>query len=119
VTDLHALPTLDDLAAHPERAAELPPETVAALHYRAVRVLMALEAPLLARSGRVDRAAEPNGSDRFLDAEQVGVLIGKSKSWVEKHPEELPKRRRVGGEGKWSEREIQQWMKHRETWEKQ
>jgi predicted DNA-binding transcriptional regulator AlpA len=45
------------------------------------------------------------------------VISGTEPAWVEKNTEALPKRRKVGGEGKWSEHEIQQWMKHRESWD--
>jgi DNA-binding transcriptional regulator YiaG len=48
VTDLRTIPTLDQLAEHPERAIGLPSDTILALHARAVRVFAALEAPLLA-----------------------------------------------------------------------
>jgi predicted DNA-binding transcriptional regulator AlpA len=116
--DFRAVPSLDELALHPEQAAELSVDVVLSLHARAVRALMALEAPLLAvRANGRAASSEPNAGDRFLDAVQVGAMIGKSKSWVEKNTEALPKRRKVGGEGMWSEREIQTWMKHRETWD--
>jgi Helix-turn-helix domain len=48
VTDLHSMPTLDELAADPKRAGGLPRDVILALHARAVGVVMALEAPLLA-----------------------------------------------------------------------
>jgi predicted DNA-binding transcriptional regulator AlpA len=62
-------------------------------------------------------AANPDGhGDRFLNGDEVAAIIGKSRSWVEKNTDALPCRRKVGGEGLWSEREIQRWMKHREPW---
>jgi predicted DNA-binding transcriptional regulator AlpA len=114
MSELRAVPSLDELAAHPEKAAELSAETVAALYSKVRQTEAALLARLLLERPAV---ANGNGSDRFLDAAAVGAMIGKSRSWVEKHPEDLPKRRKVGGEGMWSEREVQTWMKHRETWE--
>jgi predicted DNA-binding transcriptional regulator AlpA len=115
VSELRAVPTLDELAADPGKAEELPPGEASLLFVK----VRNLEAVLLARMiASREAAAEHNGAgDRFLDAAALGALIGKSKSWVEKHTEELPKRRKVGGEGMWSEREVQTWMKHRETWD--
>lgn len=112
--DLHMIPSLDELATNPARATDLPPEVTRALFVRVTTLHGALLASLL---GVPMQAPSQNGGDRFLDAAEVGVMIGKSRSWVEKNTEALPKRRKVGGEGKWSEREIQQWMRHRELWD--
>jgi excisionase family DNA binding protein len=54
VNELRTIPTLEELAAHPERAVGLPRDVVLALHARAVRVVMALEAPLLALAANGD-----------------------------------------------------------------
>jgi predicted DNA-binding transcriptional regulator AlpA len=54
--------------------------------------------------------------DRLLDASEVGRLIGKSRGWVEHNVADLPERIRVGGEGRWSERELQRWMVNRPRW---
>ena len=54
--------------------------------------------------------------DRFLDASEVGAMIGKSRSWVEHNVDKLPERRRLGGECRWSEQEIQRWMQNAPRW---
>jgi hypothetical protein len=86
------VPSLDELAAHPEMVAELSAETAAALYSKVRHTEAALLARLLLER---PTPATGNGADRFLDAAAVGVMIGKSRSWVEKHPEDLPKRRKV------------------------
>jgi predicted DNA-binding transcriptional regulator AlpA len=112
--ELRGLPTVAELIADPTKAESMPPSEAGLLFVK----VQNLAAVLLARMVDGGRGTpEHNGGDRFLDAAAVGAMIGKSRSWVEKHPENLPKRRKVGGEGMWSEREIQTWMKHRETWQ--
>jgi predicted DNA-binding transcriptional regulator AlpA len=110
----HFVPTLDEIAANPARADVLSVEVVKRLLIRHAAVGELLLGRLIA-APTVE--PKPNGTDRFLDAGEVGAMIGKSKSWVEKKTEALPKRKKVGGKGMWSEREIQTWMKHRETWD--
>jgi predicted DNA-binding transcriptional regulator AlpA len=116
--NLRTMPTLDEL--DPSKAAALPIEIIEALlvkHALVGNVLLAALVSAHANDTPSPMNTGANGSDRFLDVGEVGTMIGKSRSWVEKNTEALPKRRKVGGEGKWSEREIQQWMKHRETWD--
>ena len=107
-------PTLDDLAADPAKAMSLPVEVARALLPKVASLHEVLLVSALAPHAAAPRA---NPGDRFIDADEVGDMIGKSKSWVEKNTAVLPKRKRVGGEGKWSEREIQQWMRYREPWD--
>jgi predicted DNA-binding transcriptional regulator AlpA len=114
VNALPVVPTLDEIAAGPAKVDALPIKVVKQLLVRNRTVGDLLLARLIS-----EPSVEPklNGADRFLNAAQVGAMIGKSRSWVEKNIAELPPRRKVGGEGMWSEREIQTWMKHREPWE--
>ena len=110
------MPTLDDVARDPSMATALPLEVVEQLLVKHNAAGQALLARLLAARAQ-NGAPARNETDRFLDAGQVGAMIGKSKSWIEKNPEGLPKRLKVGGEAKWSERELQAWMKRREPWD--
>jgi predicted DNA-binding transcriptional regulator AlpA len=111
--DLYTVPTLDELAADPVRVATLPTDTAKVL----LAKVAGLHALLLTSAMAAPPSSSINAADRFLNASEVGAMIGKSVSWVEKHVDELPKRRRVGGEGVWSEREVQAWMRRRETWD--
>lgn len=112
---LRALPSLDELLRDPARAAELPVDAARALYARA----SALTGALLVRSMAADPAenGRPHASgDRLLGPADVAARIGKSRSWVEKNTDELPPRRRVGGEGRWSESEIEAWIRSRPRW---
>jgi predicted DNA-binding transcriptional regulator AlpA len=45
--------------------------------------------------------------------------IDKSRSWLEANLDSLPEPFRVGGERRWSEREIEQWIARRPRWSEQ
>lgn len=109
-----SVPTLDELAAHPERATELPAGVARQLYVQVAALKAALAATLLASP--VAAPVRPPHGDRFVGPAEVAVKIGKSRSWVEKHAAELPPRRRVGGEGLWSERELEAWIRARPRW---
>jgi predicted DNA-binding transcriptional regulator AlpA len=111
--NLRATPSLGELLANPSRAAELPAPVARELFVRIAAVQAALTTALLPA---LSPEKFSHTGDRFLDAGEVGARIGKSRSWVEHHVEELPERRRVGGEGRWSERELERWMANRPRW---
>jgi predicted DNA-binding transcriptional regulator AlpA len=115
MTRLSSTPEIHELLENPSRVAELPPEAARILFVRLAALQAALTVAILPASAS-EKSRSQNGGDRFLDATEVGVVIGKSRSWIEKNTDVLPKRKKVGGEGKWSEREIQMWMRHREAW---
>lgn len=119
MTDLRAVPTLDELAAHPQRAAELTSEAARTLLPRCSEELVRLAElrDVLLLAAFANGTAKRESGDRLLDAEAVAVKIGKSRSWLEKHTDELPPRRRVGGEALWSERELEAWIRTRPRWE--
>lgn len=108
------MPAIEELLENPSRVADLPAEAARLLFVRLAALQAALTVAVLPAT-TPDRSPSQNG-DRFLDAEEVGALVGKSRSWIEHHVDELPERRRVGGEGRWSEREIRRWMEHCPRW---
>ena len=114
MSELHPLPTLDELAMDPAKAEALSGNVVKHLLVKHAKVGEVLLTRLIAEPSA---QSQTNGLDRFLDAREVGEVIGKSRSWVEKNTKSLPKRRKVGAAGMWSEREIQTWIKHREPWD--
>jgi len=107
------MPTLDELAADLSKAAALPPDAASKL----LVIVAGLHAALQVAATIPPLSLPHSDADRFLDAAEVSAMIGKSVSWIEKNTAELPKRRRVGGEGKWSRRELIRWMKHRPAWD--
>jgi predicted DNA-binding transcriptional regulator AlpA len=113
------VPRFDELAAQPQRAAELTPEAARALLPLCAEELARLAAlrDVLLIAASANRTAHRDTGDRLLDANAVAAKIGKSRSWVEKNPDELPARRRVGGEAHWSEREVDAWIRTRPRWD--
>jgi len=113
------VPRLDELAADPVRAADLTPETARALLSQCAAELARLSAlhAVLLIAACANGPVRRDPGDRLLDVAAVAERIGKSRSWVSKHPDDLPARRRVGGEALWSERELEIWIKNRPRWE--
>jgi predicted DNA-binding transcriptional regulator AlpA len=113
---VNSAPTLDDLLSDPSRVRELPPAAARELFVRLATLQAALTTAILPSVSFEKRTPTV---DRFLDAAEVGEMIGKSRSWVEHHVVELPERRRVGGEGRWSQREVEAWMHRCPSWSEQ
>lgn len=80
------VPTLDELAADPDRASSLPPGTLQALLCRCLHAQTALMGALLA-SG-TSRA--PETPDSLLDIEAAAGRLGCSKDWLYHHARQLP-----------------------------
>lgn len=112
------LPNVDDLAAHPEHTSELAPDTarslLAACSERILRLSQLRDSLMLLVMSSA--AATRRDEDRFLDVCAVAAKLCKSKSWVQKNVDALPARRKIGGEGLWSERDIEAWMRSRPRW---
>ena len=88
---LTALPSLDELAAQPERAAELPVEAAAALK-RECEVLIVQYQGL--RDALFLRAFACNGASQraalFDDIDEASRLVGRAADWIYRHHRELP-----------------------------
>jgi predicted DNA-binding transcriptional regulator AlpA len=112
MSEVRAVPTLDELAATPSRAMELPSEVLKVLMGRCLIVQGALHAGLVA-NGNGHQGEHADKFDRFLNAKGVGLLVGRSASWVNHNKDALPSRRRVGESDAWSERDILRWMQTR------
>jgi predicted DNA-binding transcriptional regulator AlpA len=119
---LTAIPTVDDLVADLCLIGNLPPATARDLlrdaetriaEYHAVRDALLIRA--VAGSGVALERKKSEG-DRLLSVTEVAKRIDKSRSWIEANLGELPERLRVGGERRWSERELEQWMERRPRW---
>src|SRR4051812_40895634 len=96
-TPLTDMPSWDDLVSDPSKVAALSPHIARTLLYGLVGLLPVLIAQSNKDTGKV--ALIP--CDSFIDKEEVATLIGMSLSWVEKHPNELPRRRSVEGNPRW------------------
>jgi predicted DNA-binding transcriptional regulator AlpA len=83
-----AMPTLDDLAADPTLATELPSGAVLALQARCLMVQTALMAALLAGAARTGEI--PAESDRALKIDAAADRLGVSRDWLYRHAHQLP-----------------------------
>ncbi len=79
MTDFRTMPTLDELAADPKRAVGLPRDDILALHARAVGVVMALEAPLLALAAN-GHPTDVTSQRPYLDAREAADYLRIKKS---------------------------------------
>lgn len=108
-----AVPTLDELAADPERARTMPAELAHAFVWKCLTVLAALQsAQHVSQGARTVPAAADNG-ERLLTVPEVAERIGMSVSWVEKHPADLPARVSIAGNPRWRKSDLERWIKNR------
>lgn len=84
-----AVPTLDELAADPERAAELPANTLQGLLCRCLTLQSALLGALLSAAAETNRhaAEEP---DSLIDVEAAAQRLAVSRDWLYHHARQLP-----------------------------
>jgi predicted DNA-binding transcriptional regulator AlpA len=100
---MRALPTLADLAAHPERVTELAAEDARALLIQ----LMTLQGPLLA-AAMAGASGAP--SDRLLKVEDAAARLGQSNDWLYRHAATLPFTVRQGRGLRFSERRLEAYI---------
>jgi len=79
-----AVPTLDELAASPERATTLPPAALQAMLCRCATLQTTLLAALLSASahGNAQVAEEP---DSLIDVDAAAQRLGVSRDWLYHH----------------------------------
>ncbi len=112
---LMPVPTLDELAAHPERALELPPEVARDLLARLAPLQTVLLAQALTRSASGDGGQpETRGEDRLLSVKEAARKMNVSSDYIYRHAKDLPFTVRVGSRLLFSERGIEQWVRHRQ-----
>lgn len=81
-------PTLSDLAAHPERAADLPPHAAAMLLAQVASVQTVLLGRLLAGLPAQQRMEDLD--DRLLTVEEAAAMLTMTKDYLYRHADELP-----------------------------
>jgi excisionase family DNA binding protein len=99
---MHALPTLADLATHPERVDELGPEQARAL----LAQLVTLQAPLLARA----LVAGGRDPDELLTVDVAARRLGLSEDWLYRHARKLPFTVHVGRQVRFSARRLEAYI---------
>jgi predicted DNA-binding transcriptional regulator AlpA len=101
-------PTVEELAAQPDLAADLPPEVADAISRTCVLALAAITL----RVGRSAIApAAPPAEDRLLPVEDAAARLGVSRDWLYKHARTLPFTVRVGPRQlRFSVAGLERWM---------
>jgi len=104
------LPTLDELAADPERASALPRATIQALLHRCVGVQTVLLGALT-----TSEPSKPDGElDRLLDVATAAERLSVSKDWLYHHAPQLPFTVRQGRLLRFSSRGIARYIQSRQ-----
>jgi len=96
------LPTLADLAIHPERVEQLTPEQARMF----LAQLASLQAPLLARA-LVVVGREP---DELLDVNRAAQRLGLGEGWLYRHAAKLPFTVRVNRQLRFSARRLEAYI---------
>jgi hypothetical protein len=79
------VPTLDDLARDPDRAAWLPGEVRTVLLARALAVVGALAGPTVSATPAVALAPTPAAPDEWITQAEVGRRFGLTPRWCRRH----------------------------------
>jgi hypothetical protein len=106
-------PTLDDLRSDPARVAALPAEAAAALLAQLSVEIAGYETLREALRLRTVAAATAHADDgeQLIGAEEFARILGRSKSWVEQHLDDLPPRRSLLGSPVWVKGDVERWIK--------
>lgn len=106
------VPTLDEVATDPERAASLPPAALHGLLCRCLTAHAALMGALVSASARAgDPAGEP---DSLLDVSAAATRLGASRDWLYRHACQLPFTVRNGRLLRFSSHGIDRYIKNRQ-----
>lgn len=84
------VPSLDELARDPGRAAGLAPEVARTLFARCVVVQGALLAPALAAAGVRGADTGPDDGDELLTLKEAAQMIGRNPRWFTRQRRQLP-----------------------------
>ena len=109
---LAPIPTLDQLAADPTKAASLPVDATEKL----LAQVHVVEGVLLARllSTRVQRDGQPEAppeGDHFLTPEEAAKILGVTVPWLYRHAARLPFTRRLSRKClRFSEAAVRKWQ---------
>lgn len=106
------IPTLDELADNPGKAAALPPEAARALTLRCAAVLTALASVPAAPEG--GGRVEPASGDRLLDVKEAAARLGASADYLYRHAKRLPFTVRIGSRLRFSSAGIDRYIRQRQ-----
>jgi hypothetical protein len=107
-----AVPTLDEVAAAPDRASALPPATLQRLLCRCATVQTVLLGALMSASARTaDAAPEP---ETLFDIGEAAKRLATTRDWLYRHAGHLPFTVRNGRQLRFSARGIARYIRERQ-----
>lgn len=92
MSDLHAIPTLDELGADPTRAAGLPRAALAALLRRSAVVQSVLVAEL--ECAQDQPTVEP-AKDEWIKVDEAAAILRHGRQWIYRNAKHLPFVKRI------------------------
>jgi predicted DNA-binding transcriptional regulator AlpA len=110
VGELRTVPTLDEVAHHPELAAELAPGMLKALLVKHATVGTILLGALLV-AGENGKPPEP---DVLLDVETAAKRLATTEDWLYRHARQLPFAVRQGRSLRFSSAGIERYIRSRQ-----
>ncbi len=108
------LPSLDELAGDPDRAAALPPESAVALLASCTVAQSALIGRLLSLPATAHPAPDDLPEDRLLDVHEAAERLGTSTDYLYRHSSKLPFTIRIGSRLRFSARGIERFIRTRQ-----
>ncbi|MGH7856957.1 MAG: helix-turn-helix domain-containing protein [Candidatus Binatia bacterium] len=94
MSTLRSVPSLDELAAHPARAAEVPPgvagDLLGACEAMLVRYQHLRDALLIRAAVGEVAAGWRNGASDLVGVEEAAELLGRSTDWIYRNARALP-----------------------------
>ncbi len=110
---LTPVPTLDELAAHPERIYEIPPRVAADILIRVLGLQTVLLARAMGIAGANGQPQDPT-ADQLLTVEQAARKLSVSGDWVYRRARTLPFIVHLGSRLRCSERGIERYIRQRQ-----
>ena len=107
------VPTLDELAENPARAAGLPANTLQALLCRSVTLQAALLGALVA-AGTLARRDATEEADALLTVSDAAARLSTTTDWLYRHAARLPFTVRNGRQLRFSARGIARYIRERQ-----
>jgi excisionase family DNA binding protein len=108
------VPSLDELAADPARAAGLPRETAMALLARCAVAQSALVGCLLRAPSMATAMPDGQQEDQLLDVDEAADRLGTSTDYLYRHSGKLPFTVRIGSRLRFSARGIDRFIRTRQ-----
>lgn len=111
--DLTGIPTLDELARHPERVQLLPQHAIAVVIPQLLALQTALLTHCLTASMNVTERHVPEPTGRYLTVQEVVARFHVTPRWLYKHKKQLPHSQPSRKTLLFPEQGIQRWFERK------